>query len=72
MNRTHRRTLGVFAAAGVAAVLMTACTAQGPSPVGASPSPLPTGNQAVALDPADFTTTIDNPYWPMKPGTRWT
>jgi hypothetical protein len=21
--------------------------------------------------PADFTTTIDNPYWPMKPGTRW-
>ena len=24
------------------------------------------------LDPADFTTEIDNPYWPMKPGTRWT
>jgi hypothetical protein len=25
----------------------------------------------VTLDPADFTTKIDNPYWPMRPGTRW-
>lgn len=24
------------------------------------------------LDPANFTTEIDNPYWPMQPGTRWT
>ena len=23
------------------------------------------------LDPADFTTEIDNPYWPMTPGTQW-
>jgi hypothetical protein len=22
-------------------------------------------------DPAQFTTRIDNPYWPMAPGTRW-
>ena len=22
-------------------------------------------------DPADFTTRIDNPYWPMRPGSRW-
>jgi hypothetical protein len=20
---------------------------------------------------SDFTTTIDNPYWPMRPGMRW-
>jgi hypothetical protein len=33
---------------------------------------LPQGDEAVALDPAQFTTQIDNPYWPMKPGTRWT
>ena len=26
---------------------------------------------AVALDPADFTTRIDNPYWPMREGSRW-
>jgi hypothetical protein len=22
-------------------------------------------------DPSHFTTRIDNPYWPMKPGSRW-
>jgi hypothetical protein len=33
---------------------------------------LPQGDAPVRLDPADFTTEIDNPYWPMKPGTRWT
>jgi hypothetical protein len=32
---------------------------------------LPQGSERVKLDPADFTTTIDNPYWPMAPGTRW-
>jgi hypothetical protein len=33
---------------------------------------LPEGDEPVELDPADFTTEIDNPYWPMLPGTRWT
>ena len=32
---------------------------------------LPQGSEPVELDPADFTTTIDNPYWPMSPGSRW-
>jgi hypothetical protein len=32
---------------------------------------LPQGSEQVRLDPADFTTKIDNPYWPMKPGSRW-
>jgi len=26
---------------------------------------------ALAAGPGDFTTRIDNPYWPMRPGTRW-
>jgi len=38
----------------------------------AAAQPLPQGDAPVRLDPADFTTEIDNPYWPMKPGTRWT
>jgi hypothetical protein len=33
---------------------------------------LPQGAEPVNLDPKTFTTTIDNPYWPMDPGTRWT
>lgn len=32
---------------------------------------LPQGSEPVVLDPARFSTTIDNPYWPMTPGSRW-
>jgi len=34
-------------------------------------SDLPQGSEPVKLDPADFTTRIDNPYWPMAPGDKW-
>src|SRR5919108_3079791 len=40
-------------------------------PVLAIAAALPHGSEPVNLDPADFTTRIDNPYWPMKPGNRW-
>jgi hypothetical protein len=33
--------------------------------------PLPRGSEPVDLDPADFSTRIDHPYWPMAPGSRW-
>jgi hypothetical protein len=32
---------------------------------------LPRGAEPVTLDPAEFTTDITNPYWPMTPGSRW-
>jgi hypothetical protein len=32
---------------------------------------LPQGAESVDLKPAEFTTQIDNPYWPMRPGSRW-
>lgn len=32
---------------------------------------LPQGSEEVVLDPADFTIDIDNPYWPMRPGSVW-
>jgi hypothetical protein len=64
-----------------AAVLIVSATACGggssQSPgtsrgaTGAASSPLPQGNEPVMLDPAEFTTEIDNPYWPMKVGSRW-
>ncbi|MBI5103851.1 MAG: hypothetical protein HZB46_02470 [Solirubrobacterales bacterium] len=34
-------------------------------------APLPQGSEPVQLDPADFTSAITNPYWPMPPGRRW-
>ncbi|GAA5203347.1 hypothetical protein GCM10025773_33280 [Microbacterium jejuense] len=33
---------------------------------------MPQGDDVITLDPADFTSDIDNAYWPMTPGTRWT
>jgi len=38
---------------------------------GSKSSSLPQGTKPVKLDPADFTTTIDNPYWPIRPGSHW-
>ena len=32
---------------------------------------LPQGSEPVTLDPAQFTTTIDNPYFPLVPGDRY-
>jgi hypothetical protein len=75
-----------LAVAGLA-LLLSGCTAAPsptPEPVGTASPPtaspadplpadaLPTGSQPVTLDPADFSPDIDHPYWPMKPGTRWT
>ena len=37
----------------------------------AAPADLPRGSEPVRLDPARFSTRITNPYWPMRPGTRW-
>ena len=33
--------------------------------------PIPKGSEQMRLDPADFSTRIDNPWWPMRPGARW-
>ena len=32
---------------------------------------LPRGSEPANLDAADFVDRIDNPYWPMAPGTKW-
>ncbi len=36
-----------------------------------STADLPQGGEPVELDPADFTTKIEHPYWPMPRGARW-
>lgn len=51
-----------------AVVGVTAC---GDDADSSDESSLPQGPEQVELDPADFTTEIDNPWWPMTPGSRW-
>ncbi|MGI9019596.1 MAG: hypothetical protein ACR2G3_02655 [Solirubrobacterales bacterium] len=41
------------------------------STTSSSSAALPQGSEPANLDPADFTTNIDNPYFPMKPGNKW-
>jgi hypothetical protein len=38
---------------------------------GGGSASLPQGSEQVELDPAEFTTAIDNRFWPMEAGTRW-
>jgi hypothetical protein len=66
----------------VCAMVMAACGGDDPTSGAGEPSSttglsaqsfdLPEGSDPVELDPGDFTAEIDNPYWPMEPGTRWT
>jgi hypothetical protein len=51
----------------LALILMTA----GCASKEADDSALPRGAESVKIDPADFTTRIDNPYLPLAPGSKW-
>jgi hypothetical protein len=57
-----RRTSAFIA---VAALLAAGCG-------GSGEADLPQGGEPFDLDPGSFSTEIDNRYWPMAPGTRWT
>ena len=37
-----------------------------------TPSDLPHGSESVELEPSEFTTTSDHPYFPLEPGQQWT
>ena len=57
-----RATMSVTAIA--AAALLSGCG-------GSGSEALPQGAEAVELDPADFTSEIDNPWMPFRRGSRW-
>jgi hypothetical protein len=49
-------------------VLLAAATA---AVGGRRPAPPGHHGHPLGLDPAQFTTRIDHPFWPMTPGSRW-
>jgi hypothetical protein len=51
----------VLAAAGL--LLLAGC--------GSDSNSLPQGSEPANLDAGDFVDRIDNPYWPMAPGSKW-
>jgi hypothetical protein len=53
------------------AVLALAACGGGGSKSSSSSASLPQGTKPVKLDPSQFTTNIDNKYWPMHPGNHW-
>jgi hypothetical protein len=54
------------------ATTKVATTKPAATPASSPAMTLPVGGEPVTLNPADFTTDITHPYWPMKPGTRYT
>src|SRR5688572_24652211 len=63
MRRRHHITTAL-------ALLLTGSAVAAAAATGSSQG-LPRGSEPVNLNPADFTTRIDNPYWPMRQGSRW-
>jgi hypothetical protein len=58
--------------AAAAVVFCAACGGDENENSASAAAELPKGSEPVELDPASFTADIDNRYWPMEPGTRWT
>jgi hypothetical protein len=73
MSSRLSRIIRGLAAGGACAALVLPVAACGSDSANGSGggSSLPQGSEQVKLDPAQFTTKIDNPYWPMTPGSRW-
>jgi len=71
-----RKLLALLCSAGVVGAC-TSSSGSSPSPTAASSPPASSvaastgSNYSPQIDPADFTTTIDNPYLPFIPGTTW-
>jgi hypothetical protein len=63
-----RYRIGSAACVAAVAAALAACGDDGDASATAS---LPQGSEPVTLDPAELKTEIDNPWWPMRPGSRW-
>src|SRR5919197_1514970 len=76
----HWSTRYVAVGGSILALALAGCGSSGPTGSDPPPEPgssasggsgLPRGSEPANLDPAQFTTRIDNPYWPLAPGSKW-
>ncbi len=66
------KTTAIAAALAAAAIAAGGCgDDEGTATEAIEATALPQGSEQVALDPAEFTTAIDNEWWPMAVGSRW-
>jgi hypothetical protein len=63
--------IGVLAALAIAACGGESRAQSAGSDSASASAGLPQGSEPANLDPAEFSTEIDNPYWPMSVGSKW-
>ena len=68
---SKHRFIAAIVVCAVAPFGISACGDDDESTAASSNRGLPQGSEPSNLDPADFSTNIDNPYWPMAPGSEW-
>lgn len=66
-----RVTTRMAAAVGLSAALAAVVIGGSAGATTSAACKLPQGSERSRLDPAGFTTRITNPWWPMRPGSRW-
>lgn len=73
MSSGAQRRVGAVAvtAALLPALLLSACGSSGSSSEAQSTNTFPQSSEPSNLNPADFTTQIDNPYFPLPVGAQW-
>jgi hypothetical protein len=62
---------GATACGGGGSTTVTKTVTVGGTTTEAAAAALPVGDKPFEIDPSQFTINIDNPYWPMKPGSQW-
>ena len=67
---TARTKSGVVVAS-VATAVVAIVSGGSPGAASSAGCEIPKGSERVRLDPGRFTTSIDNPWWPIRPGSRW-
>jgi hypothetical protein len=70
--RAVKRAGAVAASLAVMLPALAGCGSSGDdSNSAAATNAFPQSNEPASLDPADFTTRVDNPYFPLPVGARW-